>query len=71
VQGPQGATAAYPGSNGAPDTTATATAADGRAFVFVSAAGDATVTATKAGVTFKSTTLKVHAGALNTTIITE
>jgi hypothetical protein len=71
VQGPQGATVAYPGSNGAPDTAATATAADGRAFVFVSAAGDATVTATKAGVTFKSTTLKVHAGALNTTIITE
>jgi hypothetical protein len=71
VQGPQGATVSYPASSGAPDTSATATMADGRAFVFVAAAGDATVTATKTGATFKSTTLKVHAGALNTTIVTE
>lgn len=54
-----------------PDLNGTKTLADGRAFIFKVPPGSVTVTATKAGTTFKTTTLKVHPGAFTTTIITE
>jgi hypothetical protein len=47
------------------------TGSDGRGFLFGLAPGTVVVTATKTGLTFKPTTLKVHADALTTTLITE
>jgi len=47
------------------------TLVDGRAFLFGYAPGSVTLTATKDGVTFKPTTLKVHADAFTTTLISE
>ena len=61
----------YTGSGLLPDTTATQTAADGRAFMFGLAAGQVMVSATKTGLTFKSHSVNLHANALTTTVITE
>jgi hypothetical protein len=61
----------YTGAGGLPDFAGTGTAADGRAFLCQLPAGAVTVTGTKAGVTFKTTSLKTHAGAFTTTIVTE
>jgi hypothetical protein len=47
------------------------TAADGRGFFFGLTPGQVVVNATKAGLTFKPTTLKVRANAFTTTLITE
>lgn len=52
-----------------PDLNATKTIADGRAFLFGLTPGMFTVRATKTGTTFKPTTLKVHANAFTTTLI--
>jgi hypothetical protein len=54
-----------------PDNTLQATGDNGLAFVFGAAPGALTLTATKDAVTFKPTTLKVHDGAFNTTVVTE
>ena len=54
-----------------PDFTGTGTMADGRAFVCGLPGGAITVTGTKTGLTFKTTSLKTHIGAFTTTIVTE
>jgi hypothetical protein len=61
----------YADANGVPDRTGGKTLGNGRAFIFGLADGAATISATKTGVTFKPTTIKVHAGALVTTVVTE
>jgi len=61
----------YSGANGLPDFTLTSTQADGRAFLCQVAAGSLTVTGTKTGATFKTTSLKARTGAFTTTIVTE
>jgi len=62
----------YTGTSGPlPDFTATATQADGRAFLCQLPAGTVTITGTKSGATFKTTTVKTHAGAFTTTLVTE
>lgn len=66
-----GVTVVYAGASGTPDTAQTSTAASGLVFVFGLAPGQVTLTATKTGATFKPTTLKIHANALNTTIVTQ
>ena len=53
-----------------PSSTATATQADGVAYMFNAPVGAITVSATKAGTTFKSNNVKSWAGALTTTLIT-
>lgn len=57
-------------ANGVPNSSATATDTDGVGFMF-SITGDAAVTATKTGATFKTHTVKARAGAFTTTIISE
>jgi hypothetical protein len=54
-----------------PDTTATSTKGDGRAYLFGMPVGSATVSATKTGVTFKTHSVGVFAGSFTTTVITE
>lgn len=54
-----------------PDTTATQTTSDGRAFLFGLATGQVTISATKTGSTFQSHAVNLHANALTTTVITE
>jgi hypothetical protein len=61
----------YSGANGLPDFTLTSTQADGRAFLCQVVAGAVTVTGTKTGATFKTTSLKARTGAFTTTIVSE
>ena len=70
---PAAAKTGYTPANGGntPSTSATQTASDGRAYLFGMPAGSVTVSAAKTGVTFKSHSVKVHANALTTTVITE
>lgn len=56
------------GSPSLPSGSATATAVDGLSYMF-NLTGDATVSATKSGTTFRSHALKARAGALTTTLI--
>src|SRR5512138_2431829 len=56
-------------ANGLPTSSATMTAADGIAYMF-NVTGNATVSATKAGTTFKPHGVNAHPGALTTTLIT-
>lgn len=58
-------------ANGLPSRSATATAADGLAFLFKLAPGTYNVTAAKAGLTFKTTSLKVRADVFTTTLVTQ
>lgn len=60
----------YNGANGLPSSTATATAADGVAYIFNAPVGTVTVSAMKTGSTFTSHPVKAYAGALTTTLIT-
>jgi hypothetical protein len=57
-------------TNGLPTPAATSTAADGIGFAFNAPPGAMTVSATKSGSTFKTTSLKAHADALTQTIVT-
>ncbi|MDB4956729.1 MAG: hypothetical protein JWO36_4298 [Myxococcales bacterium] len=60
----------YNGSSGIPDQNAMSTGADGAAFMFnVPATQAVTVTAMKTGMTFKSHSLKAHAGAFTLTFV--
>jgi hypothetical protein len=70
---PDGKTALYTKEGSSlPNSSATATGADGRAFLLKAPTGTVTVTASATqGPTFKPTTLNVHAGAFTTTLITE
>ena len=61
----------YTGSNGTPDTSATQTTADGRGYLFGEPAGSVTVSAAKSGLTFQSHAVKVHAGQLTITAVSE
>jgi hypothetical protein len=63
---PAAAKYCYNGSNALPDHAATATAVDGLAYMF-QVTGEATVTATETGKTFKSHPVNARAGALTTT----
>jgi hypothetical protein len=58
-------------SGALPSTTATATAADGRAYLFGLDPGSVTVSVTKTGDTFPSVTVGVFAESLTTTFIPE
>jgi hypothetical protein len=68
---PAAAHTGYTGALSLPDISGTMTVADGRAFLFGLAPGQVTVMATKSGATFKTTSLKVHADAFTTTVVTE
>ena len=68
---PAAAHTGYTGSIGLPDTSATMTTTDGRAYLFGLAPGAITVMATMTGATFKTTSLSIHADAFTTTVITE
>ena len=68
---PAAAKTGYTGSNGTPDTSLTQTAADGRGYLFGEPAGDVMVSATKTGLTFQSHSVKVHAGSLTITAVSE
>lgn len=57
-------------TNGLPTPAATTTAADGIGFGFNATPGAMTVTATKSGSTFKTTSIKAYADALTQTIVT-
>ena len=59
----------YVGGNGLPDRTATATAADGVGFMFNVPAGQVTVSAMAAGMTFESHPVTARAGVFTTTVI--
>ncbi len=60
----------YMAGNGFPSSSATATASDGVAFMFDAPPGvEITVTATKAGMTFKAHTLKARADVFTSTAI--
>lgn len=65
---PASAAYRYSGSNGLPTATAS-TAADGIGFAFNVPVGALTVSASKSGSTFKTTSLKIHADAITQTII--
>jgi len=56
---------------GLPDREGTATGDDGTAFLFALTPGAYTVTAAKAGLTFKTTSLKVRADVFTTTLVTQ
>jgi hypothetical protein len=56
-------------ASGAPSSTATMTDTDGVAYMF-NITGQATLSASKSGTTFKSHPVNAHAGALTTTLIT-
>ena len=60
----------YTGSNGLPDSAATATSADGVAFMFNVPSGAITVTATKSGITFHPHVVKAPADKMTTTSVT-
>jgi len=59
----------YNGSNGLPSGTATTTSSDGVAFMFNVPSGPITVTATKAGMTFKAHVVKARADKFTTTSV--
>ncbi|MBA3818937.1 MAG: hypothetical protein H0X17_08600 [Deltaproteobacteria bacterium] len=63
------ATYKYNGANGLPSGSATATAADGVAYMMNAPLGPVTVTAAKAGSTFAAHAVKAFDGALTTTLI--
>ena len=60
----------YDGSNGIPDSNATATNTDGYAYMF-NVPGQVTISAAKAGAVFKSHPINAHADAFTTTVITQ
>ena len=60
----------YNGGSGLPNTTSTATQADGLAYAFNAPVGPITVTAAASGSTFKPTMLTIHADALTQTLVT-
>ena len=60
----------YTGANALPDRNATATAADGLAFMLNVAAGQVTVSAMATGMTFDSHPVNARAGVFTTTVIT-
>jgi hypothetical protein len=59
----------YNGSNGLPSSSATTTSSDGVAFMFNVPSGAITVTATKAGMTFKAHIVKARADKFTTTSV--
>ena len=61
----------YTNSSGLPSANATATAADGVAFMFNVPSGSVTVTATKAGKTFKAHAVLARADKFTTTSVVE
>jgi len=61
----------YTGTGGLPDTTATVTATDGRAYLFNLPAGQVTLNATLTGATFKSHAVDARADVFTTTVVTE
>ena len=65
---PAAATNCYNGTSGLPAFDATETQPDGVGYMF-NVTGEVSVTATKAGTTFKSHTVNARAGALTTTVI--
>ena len=68
---PAGSSVHYNSANGFPSGTATSTAADGVAYVFNLTANVATtVSAAKAGATFKTHALETWPDALTTTVVT-
>lgn len=60
----------YTGSNGLPSGSATSTSADGVAFMFNVPSGPITISASKAGLTFKSHVVVARADMFTTTSIT-
>ncbi len=68
---PAAMTYRYNGSNGLPSSSATATDADGIAYMFNVPAGAVTISASKAGTTFKAHMVKARADKFTTTSIAE
>jgi hypothetical protein len=62
-------TVRYNGTNGLPNKTPTMTQADGIGYIFQVTAGTVTVSATKAGVTFRSHALNARADKVTLTLI--